>query len=97
MPRSSNIKVGEDAMTGLTCSLTMKIPTNPVVSRICRHVFDKDAIISWINNNGRGQVQCPKAGCSAYFGKGDLVVDKEICERIRKAKNSQMNDWEELV
>ena len=87
---------GEDAMAGLTCSLTMKLPTNPVVSRVCHHVFERDAIINWINQNGRGQVQCPKAGCSASFGKGDLTVDKEICERIKKAKNSQLNDWEEL-
>ena len=92
---------GGDVETGLICPLTSKLPEHPVVSRVCHHVFEKNAIEDWIRMNtsrNRSVIECPKAGCNAQFGLKDLVRDDKVCDQVEKARRSKAgtNDWEKI-
>lgn len=76
---------------GLICPFTDKIPTHPMVSRRCHHVYEKDPIIAYVRGN-RGTVPCPKAGCSRNITIDDLYEDPEITRRCDEARAQQKND-----
>jgi SUMO ligase MMS21 Smc5/6 complex component len=66
---------GRESTAGLMCALTAKLPDHPVVSAICHHVFECDAIKQYIRSHLVGRekrVHCPVAGCAAEFGMSDL-------------------------
>lgn len=90
---------GGESHAGLLCPLTQKLPTHPVVSRVCRHVFESDAIRGYIRSHATPQekkVTCPMAGCTAMIGISDLVIDQEVSKRVAEAGKRQDKEWNDL-
>ena len=104
----SRVKGDEDiiieetnAPVGILCPLSNTLPVHPVVSRKCKHVYDKEHIVNYIQSrtNGRNiSVPCPMAGCSANITLNDLYEDPEITKKVNEARRSQTqnDDYEEL-
>jgi SUMO ligase MMS21 Smc5/6 complex component len=90
---------GGESTAGLLCPLTQKLPDNPIVSKVCHHVFERDAIMNYIRARAVGRVRnvtCPRAGCSALIGATDLYVDKDINAQIVRARQEQDDEWEHV-
>jgi SUMO ligase MMS21 Smc5/6 complex component len=90
---------GGETTAGLLCPLTQKLPDNPIVSRLCRHVFERDAIMDYIRARAVGRVRgvtCPRAGCNALIGATDLYVDDHINSQIARARQEQDDEWEHV-
>ncbi|EAY23337.1 MGC53049 protein, putative [Trichomonas vaginalis G3] len=93
-----DIVIEESASTvGLLCPITNKIPTNPVVSRKCHHVYEKTAIIAYIQSRSMGRnmsAPCPFAGCNRQLSIDDLVEDPEVNRRCDEARDQAHKDDE---
>jgi SUMO ligase MMS21 Smc5/6 complex component len=90
---------GGETTAGLLCPLTQKLPNNPIVSKLCHHVFERDAIMEYIRARAVGRVKnvtCPRAGCNALIGAADLYVDNNINAQIARARQEQDDQWEHV-
>lgn len=56
-------------------------------AQVCKHTYGRAAITEHIRIGGRsaGGASCPVAGCSHKVTLGDLIEDKEMKRRVRKA------------
>jgi len=66
------------------CPLTMRVFEQPYTSSVCKHTYEKEAILELIDGGtvfgGRGgpkQVQCPQVGCDKVSNRGYCI---NICE-----------------
>ena len=95
-----DIVIEESSSTaGLLCPLTNRLPIHPIVSRKCKHVYEKDKIFAYIqiNGGGRAGVPCPMAGCNRNITINDLYEDEEINRRVNEARRSQSQSDEYQV
>lgn len=51
---------------------------NPVISKKCRHTFDKEIMEVYLQTNN----DCPIAGCKSKIALADLIPDKEMSIRV---------------
>lgn len=80
----------------LKCPITMMTFQNPVRSKVCVHVFSKEAIMEMINRN-HGMVKCPVAGCPQTIMAASLERDRVTERRVRdEADEESANEGEEL-
>ena len=81
------------APTVMLCPITNKIPIHPVVSRKCQHIYEKDAILSYIQDRTGGRqnlsVPCPVAGCNKQLWLIDIVEDPEVTKKVNEARRLQ--------
>lgn len=67
------------------CPIGKNVMVHPIVSRPCRHVFDKDNIMEMIRGAGsHRRVACPVAGCSKEISQMDLVEDRQTTLDIQR-------------
>jgi hypothetical protein len=90
---------GGETTAGLVCPLTAKLPEHPIVSTICHHVFECDAIKQYIRSHVTGRekrVLCPVAGCAAEFGLADLKEDSAVTRQVSEARHAQDDEYQRL-
>ncbi|OHT04827.1 hypothetical protein TRFO_27619 [Tritrichomonas foetus] len=93
---------GGDSTSGLICPITAKLPDHPVISTVCHHVYDRDAIFNYISQkNPRGYnhaVECPLSTCKSFITRDSIREDPEITRKVREAKKKEAeeNDYEKL-
>jgi E3 SUMO-protein ligase NSE2 len=72
------------------CPLTLTEMQNPMSSKVCKHVFEKSAIESYITTvepgyrGPRNIKTCPVAGCVQKIRLTDLEVDPLMVRRIKR-------------
>jgi len=71
------------------CPLTMRVFENPCTSKVCRHTYEKQAILELIDGGtvfgGRGgpkQVQCPQVGCFKASRKSFQLNPRQLTNII---------------
>jgi len=67
----------------ITCPITQEVMTDPFVSRVCGHSFERAAIFSWVQK----KQTCPK--CNATLKQDDLIRNytlKSVIEHFMQAK-----------
>lgn len=111
--RKSQIHPDDDddiVIQGLTmslqCPLTLRMFSEPYSNRKCPHVFEKDAILEFHNQNAtsfqeggrrRGQkappkqLNCPQTGCDAMLELDDFYVDALMVRQVKRAREAQEN------
>ena len=96
-----DIVIEEDktSTAGLLCPITNKLPIHPVIAKRCRHVFEKDAIMSYISGRTGGRnmsIPCPCAACNNHISVNDIIEDPEVTRRVEEVRNatSQRNEEE---
>ncbi|TVY88091.1 E3 SUMO-protein ligase [Lachnellula willkommii] len=89
------------ATTNLRCPFTMGIFVEPFTSNKCKHTFEKEAILNYIETNGtqfatpgqpgRGtkQVKCPTSGCDVMLKPEDFYDDAVIRRKVERAKKRE--------
>ncbi|KIW04289.1 uncharacterized protein PV09_04585 [Verruconis gallopava] len=76
------------------CPLTLREFVDPVMSTVCKHTFEKDAIVELIGN--RPRTQCPVGGCSNHITKAQLAPNEKLLRKIRRIQQSRSRRREEL-
>ncbi|PSS03432.1 zinc-finger of the MIZ type in Nse subunit-domain-containing protein [Coniella lustricola] len=78
------------------CPLSLVPMTKPYTSRVCRHSFQKDAILSFIKGgNHRGtQQRCPQTGCEVMITLDDLYFDEPLLQRINRTIETEEDEDE---
>lgn len=74
----------QSGKVGLRCPITGKFPDHPVVSSVCGHVYERDAIMECLR--GRKGTACPVVGCSKILKAANIVEDAKITEAVQRAK-----------
>ncbi|KAJ1740761.1 hypothetical protein LPJ78_004212 [Coemansia sp. RSA 989] len=65
------------------CPVTTSWLVDPVTSKVCKHSFSKEAILSFIQSN-RGSCACPVGGCSKTIRSRDLYADKLLERKVAR-------------
>ncbi|QLG71341.1 hypothetical protein HG535_0B03810 [Zygotorulaspora mrakii] len=71
----------------LICPITYKTFENPMISTKCSHVFDKEGLIIYFNDQDTRD--CPQGGCSQKLKLTDFVPDLTMKLRCKIAKFQQ--------
>ncbi|KAK8069392.1 hypothetical protein PG994_006008 [Apiospora phragmitis] len=66
------------------CPLSMVVMREPYTSKLCKHSFEKLAILEYLPKNGAAK-QCPLAGCDKDLRTRDLYFDDLLVRRIKRA------------
>ncbi|KAK7943132.1 uncharacterized protein PG986_012245 [Apiospora aurea] len=66
------------------CPLSMIVMKEPYTSKVCKHSFEKAAILEYLPKNGADK-RCPMAGCDKHMRKSDLYFDDLLVRRIKRA------------
>ncbi|KAH0791776.1 e3 sumo-protein ligase nse2 [Histomonas meleagridis] len=88
-----------ESSAGLICPITSALPEHPVVSKICHHVYDKDAIVKYIrqqNQQGKRHVICPAIGCNQKISLSEIAEDPEVTRKVEKARKARDRNWEQM-
>ncbi|KAL7951691.1 zinc-finger of the MIZ type in Nse subunit domain-containing protein [Trichoderma barbatum] len=77
----------------INCPLTLLPMTEPYRSRKCPHIFEKSAILDYLQL--RGEHQCPQTGCSQKFSRSrfdhEFYLDEAMKRRIQRWKQAEQN------
>ncbi|KAH7367579.1 hypothetical protein B0T11DRAFT_55383 [Plectosphaerella cucumerina] len=76
------------------CPLSMQQITEPFSNHKCRHTFQKQSIVEWLNEPGyRGRDrQCPNPGCNQTFKLKDFYFDDLVLRKIQRARKRQAEE-----
>ncbi|TAQ89747.1 hypothetical protein B7494_g1941 [Chlorociboria aeruginascens] len=93
------------------CPLSLQLLTEPYNNNVCRHVFQKDAIMEYFYKEAVAfvpssqhreagkkyakQVQCPQTGCEAMLEEKDFYFDKLLLRQIKRSQRPAATDLEE--
>lgn len=66
----------------LKCPITMMTFEHPLRSKVCVHIYSRDAVMEMLRRN-RGTIKCPVAGCDATLTATSLVRDRVTERRVR--------------
>lgn len=72
----------EGGKISLKDPLSMNYFSDPVVSKKCSHVFEREHILRLIRAT-REKYACPVTGCDAYLTESDLLPDKLMKLRVK--------------
>ncbi|KAK7931833.1 hypothetical protein PG985_002545 [Apiospora marii] len=78
------------------CPLSMVVMKEPYTSRLCKHSFEKAAILEYLPKNGTSK-ECPVAGCDKHPKKSDLYFDDLLVRRIKRATARQSETQDDDV
>lgn len=71
------------------CPLSLVTMVDPYRSRLCKHTFERDAIIEYLRGGPPATrnlpKKCPQTGCEVEFTAADLVPDTVTRRRIQHA------------
>ncbi|RDW75209.1 hypothetical protein BP6252_06351 [Coleophoma cylindrospora] len=93
----------------LKCPLTIRLMVHPLSNHVCKHNFEKDAILSYLQAEGvsfpegaRGRgprgpkkVKCPQSGCEAMIGEADFFEDQLLIRQVRRAAREEAGDFDD--
>jgi len=84
------------------CPLSQKPFEFPVKTKLCSHIFERNAIEDYLNKNGgtRNKIACPVVGCKALFSIKDIKRDvqaEKIMKKRQKLQQNQLSQDEEML
>ncbi|KAF3054924.1 E3 SUMO-protein ligase nse2 [Daldinia childiae] len=70
------------------CPLSMVVMKDPYTSIKCKHTFEKDSIIQFLQTQ-RGRARCPQTGCNKEVTISDFHPDPVMLRKIKRQLASQ--------
>ncbi|KAI0391833.1 hypothetical protein F5Y17DRAFT_386824 [Xylariaceae sp. FL0594] len=79
------------------CPLSMVVMKEPYTSKVCKHTFNKPAIVQFLRSQPECKATCPLTGCDKVVTIGDFYDDQVMLRRIKRAQaeNERRNDEDE--
>ncbi|KAI0505724.1 zinc-finger of the MIZ type in Nse subunit-domain-containing protein [Xylaria bambusicola] len=68
------------------CPLSMVVMEEPYTSSVCKHTFNKPAIVQFLRSQPSHKAQCPQTGCSKEISIKDFYDDQVMLRRIQRAQ-----------
>ncbi|KAI0428464.1 hypothetical protein F5Y09DRAFT_287789 [Xylaria sp. FL1042] len=68
------------------CPLSMVVMEEPYTSRVCKHTFNKPAIVTFLRDHMGHKATCPQTGCSKEVSIKDFYDDQVMLRRIKRAQ-----------
>jgi SUMO ligase MMS21 Smc5/6 complex component len=72
------------AALSIKCPITQKVFVDPVMSKKCRHNYERDAITRHVRSSRGRATLCPVAGCSERVTLDDLTPNPAMLREIQK-------------
>ncbi|KAI1309240.1 zinc-finger of the MIZ type in Nse subunit-domain-containing protein [Xylaria venustula] len=66
------------------CPLSMVVMEQPYTSTVCKHTFNKPAIVQFLREQPNHRAQCPQTGCSKEISITDFYDDQVMLRRIKR-------------
>ncbi|KAH8601165.1 zinc-finger of the MIZ type in Nse subunit-domain-containing protein [Bisporella sp. PMI_857] len=90
----------EGSKTDYKCPLTLQVFKEPYTSKICRHTFEKQAIMDMIKASDKfiwqmKFVECPYVGCGKNVTLKDLCDDELMRRKIKRFLQQAARDEED--
>eukprot|EP00268_Persea_americana_P058141 TRINITY_DN7010_c0_g1_i3.p1 TRINITY_DN7010_c0_g1~~TRINITY_DN7010_c0_g1_i3.p1 ORF type:complete len:254 (+),score=56.64 TRINITY_DN7010_c0_g1_i3:316-1077(+) len=80
-------------LLNIKCPLSGKPVTqleNPVRSTDCKHIYEKDVVVQYINSKKSTNVQCPAAGCPKMLERRKLLCDPLLLIEIDELRSQSL-------
>ncbi|TRX92369.1 hypothetical protein FHL15_006755 [Xylaria flabelliformis] len=75
------------------CPLSMVVMEQPYTSSVCKHTFNKPAIVQYLREQPGHRATCPQTGCSKEISIKDFYDDQVMLRKIQRAQaESQKRD-----
>ncbi|KAI0405138.1 zinc-finger of the MIZ type in Nse subunit-domain-containing protein [Xylaria palmicola] len=71
------------------CPLSMVVMDQPYTSKVCKHTFNKPAIVQFLRSQSGRVAKCPQTGCSKEISINDFYDDQVILRKIQRAQAKQ--------
>ncbi|KAI0453033.1 zinc-finger of the MIZ type in Nse subunit-domain-containing protein [Xylaria acuta] len=68
------------------CPLSMVIMEEPYTSSVCKHTFNKPAIVQYLREHPGHRATCPQTGCSKEISITDFYDDQVMLRKIQRAR-----------
>ncbi|KAJ8104631.1 hypothetical protein ONZ43_g7758 [Nemania bipapillata] len=68
------------------CPLSMVIMEEPYTSTVCKHTFNKPAIVQFLRSQPGHRAKCPQTGCNKEFSIKDFHDDPVMLRKVRRAQ-----------
>ncbi|KAI2636689.1 zinc-finger of the MIZ type in Nse subunit-domain-containing protein [Xylaria nigripes] len=77
------------------CPLSMVVMDEPYTSNICKHTFNKSAIVMFLRSQPGQSAKCPQTGCGKIISIKDFYDDQVILRKIKREKQRQNGEEED--
>ncbi|GAW13845.1 hypothetical protein ANO14919_032350 [Xylariales sp. No.14919] len=77
------------------CPLSMVVMEEPYTSSVCKHTFNKPAIVQFLRSQPGHVAQCPQTGCSKEISVKDFYDDQVMLRKIKRAQAEKERQGEE--
>ncbi|KAI1174704.1 zinc-finger of the MIZ type in Nse subunit-domain-containing protein [Nemania sp. FL0916] len=67
------------------CPLSLVIMEEPYTSNVCKHTFNKPAIVQFLRSQPGRRAKCPQTGCSKEISIKDFYDDPVVLRKVRRA------------
>ncbi|KAI0908871.1 zinc-finger of the MIZ type in Nse subunit-domain-containing protein [Ustulina deusta] len=71
------------------CPLSMVVMEEPYTSSVCKHTFNKPAIVQFLRSQPGHRAKCPQTGCSKEISIKDFYDDQVMLRQIKRAQAEQ--------
>ncbi|KAI1131106.1 zinc-finger of the MIZ type in Nse subunit-domain-containing protein [Nemania abortiva] len=68
------------------CPLTMVIMEEPYTNSVCKHTFNRPAIVQFLRSQPGHRAKCPQTGCNKEISITDFYDDQVMLRKIRRAQ-----------
>ncbi|KAI0440916.1 zinc-finger of the MIZ type in Nse subunit-domain-containing protein [Xylaria telfairii] len=68
------------------CPLSMVVMEEPYTSSVCKHTFNKPAIMQYLRGPPGHRATCPQTGCSKEISINDFYDDQVMLRKIQRAQ-----------
>ncbi|KAI3324411.1 hypothetical protein HD806DRAFT_67620 [Xylariaceae sp. AK1471] len=66
------------------CPLSMVVMEQPYTSSVCKHTFNKPAIVEFLREQPGHRAKCPQTGCSKEISIKDFYDDQVMLRKIKR-------------
>ncbi|KAI1163998.1 zinc-finger of the MIZ type in Nse subunit-domain-containing protein [Nemania serpens] len=66
------------------CPLSMVVMEEPYTSTVCKHTFNKPAIVQFLRSQPGHRAKCPQTGCNKEISIKDFYDDQVMLRKIRR-------------
>ncbi|KAH8164607.1 hypothetical protein CIB48_g3642 [Xylaria polymorpha] len=68
------------------CPLSMVVMEEPYTSSVCKHTFNKPAVVQYLREHPGHRATCPQTGCSKEISIKDFYDDQVMLRKIQRAQ-----------
>ncbi|KAI1155083.1 hypothetical protein F4825DRAFT_95466 [Nemania diffusa] len=80
-----DVVIAEEHLS-IFCPLSMVIMEEPYTSSVCKHTFNRPAIVQFLRSQPGHKAKCPQTGCSKEITIKDFHDDQVMLRKIKRAQ-----------